>query len=297
MTGAGLGYVLRGDRTDTLANRYWDRNAVDGQTIRPQALAGYDVPGANRSEPPNGRLQRLFARMGLGSGSDRGTDAGNRLEPHGSGLRNRITASRQRRQERTGVFGKLGKAWNRLWGREPETPDQTNIAREDVPISPGPLNPELIAEVLNYLTDERIRGEDLEWEEHKRKNGWSMSEYHCNEIAIRDMLRAGLNPGMYDQDTKVPDALAGYRERGLTLRKPVEGTYGLVYYRGANGVWRHVEQFRYEQKALRVYRTPGDEPVEKVDKFLNGNTDVSSGYHDFEEHLFVPTGWLPGHGN
>ena len=120
MTGAGLGYVLRGDRTDTLANRYWDRNAVDGQTIGAGMLAGYDVPGANRSEPPNGRLQRLFARMGLGSVADRGTDVGNRSEPHGSGFWNRITASRQRRQERTGVFGKIGKAWNRLWGREPE---------------------------------------------------------------------------------------------------------------------------------------------------------------------------------
>ena len=115
-----MGYVLRGDRTDTLANRYWDRNAADGQTIASGMLAGYDVPGANRSEPPNGRLQRLFARMGLGIGSDRGTDAGNRLGQHAIDLRNRITASRQRRQERTGVFGKLGKAWNRLWGREPE---------------------------------------------------------------------------------------------------------------------------------------------------------------------------------
>ena len=93
---------------------------MDGQTIASGMLAGYDVPGANRSEPPNGRLQRLFARLGLGSVADRGADAGNRSEPHGSGLRNRITALRQRRQERTGVFGKLGKAWNRLWGREPE---------------------------------------------------------------------------------------------------------------------------------------------------------------------------------
>ena len=93
---------------------------MDGQTIRPQALAGHDVPGANRSEPPNGRLQRLFARMGLGSVPDRGTDAGNRWEQHAIDLQNRITALRQRRQERTGVFGKLGKAWNRLWGREPE---------------------------------------------------------------------------------------------------------------------------------------------------------------------------------
>ena len=93
---------------------------MDGQTIASGMLAGYDVPGANRSEPPNGRLQRLFARMGLGSRSDRGTDAGNRLGQYAIDLRNRITASRQRRQERTGVFGKLGKAWNRLWGREPE---------------------------------------------------------------------------------------------------------------------------------------------------------------------------------
>ena len=93
---------------------------MTGQTIRPQALAGHDVPGANRSEPPNGRLQRLFARMGLGSVPDRGTDAGNRWEQHAIDLQNRITALRQRRQERTGVFGKLGKAWNRLWGREPE---------------------------------------------------------------------------------------------------------------------------------------------------------------------------------
>ena len=115
-----MGYVLRGDGTDTIANRYWDRNAVDGQTIASGMLAGYDVPGAARSGPPNGRLQRLFARLGLGSVPDRGTDAGNRLEPHGSGFWNRITASRQRRQERTGVFGKIGTAWNRLWGREPE---------------------------------------------------------------------------------------------------------------------------------------------------------------------------------
>ena len=93
---------------------------MDGQTIRPQVLAGHDVPGANRSEPPNGRLQRLFARMGLGSRSDRGADTGNRLGQYAIDLRNRITALRQRRQERTGVFGKLGKAWNRLWGREPK---------------------------------------------------------------------------------------------------------------------------------------------------------------------------------
>ena len=93
---------------------------MNGQTIRPQALAGHPVPGANRSEPPNGRLQRLFARLGLGSVADRGADAGNRLEQHAIDLRNRITALRQRRQERTGVFGKLGKAWHRLWGREPE---------------------------------------------------------------------------------------------------------------------------------------------------------------------------------
>ena len=51
MTGAGLGYVLRGDGTDTLANRYWDRNAVDGQTIRPQALASAGFEDMNRYQP------------------------------------------------------------------------------------------------------------------------------------------------------------------------------------------------------------------------------------------------------
>ena len=103
---------------------------MTGQTIGSGMLAGYDVAGANRSGPPNGRLQRLFARMGLGSGSDRGADADNRSEQHGNGLRNRITASRQRWQERTGVFGKLGTAWNRLWGRERETEPETQVDDE-----------------------------------------------------------------------------------------------------------------------------------------------------------------------
>ena len=288
MIGAGLGYVLRGDGTDTLANRFWNENTVDGQTIGAGMLAGYDLPGASNLGLLNGGLHRLFAGMGLGSVTDRVAEMGNGLEQTPGSIWDRIFAPGQ--QKRRGLFETIGNAWNSLWGNEPEIPDQTTIDRENVPISPGPLNPDKANFVLEYLTDDRIRNLDEAWNQYRQENGWSMSDYHCNEICIRDMLRDGLNPGLFDQDTPIPDAVAGYLMRGLTMDEPVQGTYGLIYYRRDGQNWSHVEQFRYEENGFVVYRTPGNDVAERTPMPWE---QVGDEFY-FDDYIFVPTGWLPG---
>ena len=118
MIGAGLGYVLRGDGTATLANRFWDENTVNGQTIGASMLEGYDLPGGSNSGLLNGRLHRLFAGMGFGSVTERVAEIGNGLEQNASSLWDRIAAPRQ--QDRPGLFGRINNAWDRLWGRQPD---------------------------------------------------------------------------------------------------------------------------------------------------------------------------------
>ena len=131
MTGAGLGYVLRGDRSDTLANRYWNRNAVDGQTIRPQALASAGFEDMNRYQPQAGTGRRRTF-------SDWLTD---RRQPNvGTRIGNAWNNSR------------LGSWWNERFGRE-ELADEPWSPHQD--FEPGSPEMQENLEYFQQYTGER----------------------------------------------------------------------------------------------------------------------------------------------
>ena len=154
MTGAGLGYVLRGDGTDTLANRFWDENVVNGQTIGTSMLEGYDLPGASSSGSISSQIPGLFARIGLGQVSGRIDEIANGLEHNPASIWDRIAGPRTQQQERPGLFGRIGNAWNRLWGNEPEIANDQYVNAIRVAENPAEvvefwqdvMNPEVAAE-------------------------------------------------------------------------------------------------------------------------------------------------------
>ena len=124
---SGFNSYLKGPEGD-LGSFWWDLASNDRKSIGAGMLAGYDLPGASNSGLLNGGLHRLFAGVGFGSVTERVAQVGNGLERNANSILGRITAPRQ--QDRPGIFGWIGNAWDRLWGNEPEIPELAGFVPE-----------------------------------------------------------------------------------------------------------------------------------------------------------------------
>jgi hypothetical protein len=145
-----------------------------------------------------------------------------------------------------------------------------------------------------YLTLNHLINRDFAKRAEEKAGHW-LHDSHCNEIAIYQMQKNGYNPGPYDQNTSITNAVNGYLDAGKAFTLPAAGTVGYAFYYGPNenGVyaWNHQERYEYSPDGvLYIYRTSGQESPERSKPIRDLSFDSLRGpWTGKTQMLFVAT--------